>query len=222
MEIKATSISSHLRKKSKLCFWHEYWCILHFQELHKRVEVFFRFWSFGLSPFRFVDILFVDGSVCRSFGLWMFCFLDALVCEIFGFAMFLVSLRSGVLTFQSIGFLVVDFPVCRRLSAICFGLNEYHYRKFRADSRLAPSQWETLLQSNTVSHWLGLNLESALKLLWRFATGARTSIRIHLRLKNYVRVSSSVKCHVPRVIWRIMFTSLTSIYAYRWASARKT
>ena len=32
----------------------------------------------------------------------------------------------------------------------------------RADFRLAPSQWETLLQSNAVSHWLGANLESAL------------------------------------------------------------
>ena len=32
----------------------------------------------------------------------------------------------------------------------------------RADSRLEPSQWETSLQSNTVSHWLGANLESAL------------------------------------------------------------
>ena len=32
----------------------------------------------------------------------------------------------------------------------------------RADSRLAPSQWETSLQSNAVSHWLGINLESAL------------------------------------------------------------
>ena len=29
-------------------------------------------------------------------------------------------------------------------------------------SRLAPSQWETSLQSNAVSHWLGANLESAL------------------------------------------------------------
>ena len=28
----------------------------------------------------------------------------------------------------------------------------------RADSRLAPSQWETSLQSNAVSHWLGANL----------------------------------------------------------------
>ena len=32
----------------------------------------------------------------------------------------------------------------------------------RADSRLAPSQWETSLQSNTVAHWLDANLESAL------------------------------------------------------------
>ena len=33
---------------------------------------------------------------------------------------------------------------------------------FRTDSRLAPSQWETSLQSIAVSHWLGANLESAL------------------------------------------------------------
>ena len=32
----------------------------------------------------------------------------------------------------------------------------------RADSTLAPSQWETSLQSNGISHWLGANLESAL------------------------------------------------------------
>ena len=31
-----------------------------------------------------------------------------------------------------------------------------------ADYRLAPGQWETSLQSNAVSHWLGANLESAL------------------------------------------------------------
>ena len=32
----------------------------------------------------------------------------------------------------------------------------------QADSRFAPSQWETSLQSNTVSHWLDANLELAL------------------------------------------------------------
>ena len=35
----------------------------------------------------------------------------------------------------------------------------------RVDCRLASSQWETSLQSNTVSHWLGTNLESAIT--WR-------------------------------------------------------
>ena len=33
---------------------------------------------------------------------------------------------------------------------------------FRADSRLAPSQWEMSLQSNIISYWLGANLESTL------------------------------------------------------------
>ena len=33
---------------------------------------------------------------------------------------------------------------------------------YTADSRLAPSQWETSLQSNAVSYWLGANMESAL------------------------------------------------------------
>ena len=36
----------------------------------------------------------------------------------------------------------------------------------RADSRLAPSQWETSLQSNAVSHWMDANLESALHMVW--------------------------------------------------------
>ena len=44
---------------------------------------------------------------------------------------------------------------------------------YRIDSRFAPSQWETVLQSNTVSHWLGANLDSALtydytvQILWK-------------------------------------------------------
>ena len=32
---------------------------------------------------------------------------------------------------------------------------QLHNKKNRADPRLAPSQWETALQSNAVSHWLG-------------------------------------------------------------------
>ena len=33
--------------------------------------------------------------------------------------------------------------------------------RVKVDSRLAPCQWETSLQSNTVSHWPGANQESA-------------------------------------------------------------
>ena len=41
---------------------------------------------------------------------------------------------------------------------------------FWAYSRFAPCQWETVSQSNAVSHWLGSNLESALNLIleWQF------------------------------------------------------
>ena len=44
----------------------------------------------------------------------------------------------------------------------------------RADSRLAPSQWEMSLQSNAVSHWLGPNLESALRWYLTTCLGARS------------------------------------------------
>ena len=39
----------------------------------------------------------------------------------------------------------------------------------RADSRLAPSQWETVLLCNDASHWLGANLESALTSVYKWA-----------------------------------------------------
>ena len=46
---------------------------------------------------------------------------------------------------------------------------EYHMDNstIKADSRLAPSQWETSLQSNAISHWLDANLKSALYHLYK-------------------------------------------------------
>ena len=35
---------------------------------------------------------------------------------------------------------------------------------FKADFMFVPSQWETSLQSNAASHWVGANLETALGL----------------------------------------------------------
>ena len=57
-----------------------------------------------------------------------------------------------------------------KVSLTCSGTNPgiastvhgYLCMAYSVHSRLAPSQWETSLQSSTVSHWLGANLESAL------------------------------------------------------------
>ena len=54
-------------------------------------------------------------------------------------------------------------------------VRKIHHHECRADSRLAPSQWETSLQSNAVSHWLGANLESA---LWVWPVPARTVVTV--------------------------------------------
>ena len=43
-----------------------------------------------------------------------------------------------------------------------FSIRRTPLNNTRADSKSAPGQWETSLQSNAVSHWLGANLESAL------------------------------------------------------------
>ena len=37
---------------------------------------------------------------------------------------------------------------------------------YRAHSRFGPSQWEMVLLCNSVSHWLGTSLESALCVCW--------------------------------------------------------
>ena len=46
----------------------------------------------------------------------------------------------------------------------------------RAHSRFAPSQWETSLQSNTLSHWLGTNLESALYMCGKSILGGTRKV----------------------------------------------
>ena len=58
----------------------------------------------------------------------------------------------------------LDHPLLIQLTSIS---NVWHepwvaIRLHRADSGFAPSQWETSLQSNAVSHWLGAKLQLAL------------------------------------------------------------
>ena len=49
----------------------------------------------------------------------------------------------------------------------------------RADTRFAPSQWETGLLCNGISHWLGASLESELCLVDWWGTGWMTEGVIH-------------------------------------------
>ena len=58
-----------------------------------------------------------------------------------------------------------------------------------ADSRYAPSQWETALLCNDVSHWLGASLESALLLHHMVCTSLKTE-----RYKVGIESTTSFTC----------------------------
>ena len=51
-------------------------------------------------------------------------------------------------------------PVARKWT--CLPFSHAHIQRDRVDFRFAPSQWETALLCNDVSHWLGTKLELAL------------------------------------------------------------
>ena len=64
----------------------------------------------------------------------------------------------------------------------------------RADSRFAPSQWETSLLCNAVSHWLGANLESALCCTWK-------QLGTHATVHHQCTLKTSVKNVEVRIKW---------------------
>ena len=53
---------------------------------------------------------------------------------------------------------LIDQSSTISISQVCNGVTQ-----IRADSSLAPCQWETSLQSNAVFHWLSANQDSARK-----------------------------------------------------------
>ena len=63
----------------------------------------------------------------------------------------------------------LPYVISRDIIPCCKGICLYHafaVSHCRADSRFAPNQWQTSLQSNAISHWLDANLESALQWHW--------------------------------------------------------
>ena len=66
----------------------------------------------------------------------------------------------------------------------------YDIMKIRADSRFAPSQWETPLLCNDVSNWLGASLESVLKmyirlLFWTSCRNVRSIEHLYIYIWYY-------------------------------------
>ena len=60
----------------------------------------------------------------------------------------------------------VQSYLCSCCSGISIWNGDEWNQTCRAESRVVPSQWETLLQSNAVCHWLHTNLESALNMTY--------------------------------------------------------
>ena len=73
------------------------------------------------------------------------------------------------------------------------------------DSRFASSQWETSLQCNAVSHWLGANLESALLP----HTHCISCISI-LEITSYIWLVKWWKWH-PKKIWQLTYHCLSKM-----------
>ena len=62
--------------------------------------------------------------------------------------------------------ILVSCEILKLSDNLGLGTGDCH-ASYRADSKFAPSQWETVLLCNDVSHWLGPILESALILAFK-------------------------------------------------------
>ena len=105
-----------------------------------------------------------------------------------------------------------NMPICL-LRHSCF-LIKFCVDRSRVDSRLAPSQWDTPLQNNAVHHWLGGNLQSALRCICILFTLA---FRSHSKLP-YLQVLRSFTCkRLPRRL-RITtkFLPIVQTYVWKW------
>ena len=84
-------------------------------------------------------------------------------CNIYHRKIMYTMMISSSLTFLKVNWLLFHIDFSLMSYHIYFPMNSVSVNVIRrVDSRFAPSQWETALFCNDVSHWLGTNLESAL------------------------------------------------------------
>ena len=94
--------------------------------------------------------------------------------------------------------------------------------RFRADSRFAPSQWETALLSNAVwetallsnavSHWLGANLESALRFLDGGSNGEGVTGFSRLAFQFMCSILSVYSDYIDNFVMYLQQISLVQIF----------
>ena len=113
-----------------------------------------------------VSLMSAGRGCCRSpnvlFWYALRFWLNMVAIVIDGFNAYLISrvnVQSSLIEY-TICLECIDIYNWCHFRLICKKLVNFIWCK--TDSRFAPSQWETSLQSNAVSHWLGANQESAL------------------------------------------------------------
>ena len=85
--------------------------------------------------------------------------------------------------------------------------------KCRADSRFAPSRWETALLCNDVSHWLGANRESTLE--YAFPICHKNIIQNNRVELSPARLSALCKLtHIGRQYGRFLQTTLSNMLSF--------
>ena len=98
-----------------------------------------------------------------------------------------VSLTKGQegYKFSMLGGYFLCKPMCWCL--ICQHWHDKYVDRchFKADSRIAPSQWETVLLCNDVSRWVGAILESALHLIHHIVIVIICNIQIFCSLFSF-------------------------------------
>ena len=77
-------------------------------------------------------------------------------------------------------------PGANDSNEVCPIYSKNYAQGCKSDSRFAPSQSETSLQSNAVSHWLGASLESALRLAFCCASFVVREHSAHIPWGYYV------------------------------------
>ena len=109
-------------------------------------------WSLSITPE-------LNSRMYRWKWEWPYCKTSKMhVLQIFAFSS---NIAWEMLLISSFGIMLRYFQIVTKI----WFEHGCHQYSTRADFRFAPSQWETSLQSNTVSHWLGANLESALNVI---------------------------------------------------------